>query len=189
VPLFSDAGSATALANSNNAMPMHFNLGSDGKGYEAIIIPEGAYRNSVSSKSLEMVNVSKGITRNRMHLILNGIDIFNFSVKEVPLNIQQLLSVHHTFQPEYFVLHQANKIINETIADALHIETSKFPSSLKNFGNTSSASIPVTMVTELSEKLKLNKVNLLLSGFGVGLSWGSVLLTTENLIIPEIINY
>mgnify|MGYP005847943633 CR=1 FL=1 len=189
VPLFSDAGSATALINSNSATPMHFNLDSDGKGYEAIIIPEGAYRNPIKNNSLEMVSVSKGITRNGTHLILNGIDIFNFSVKEVPVNIQKLLSNHSYFQPEYFVLHQANKIINETIADALKIDLSKFPSSLKNYGNTSSASIPVTIVTELSEKLSSNKVNLLLSGFGVGLSWGSVLLTTNNLVIPEVIIY
>lgn len=189
VPLFSDAGSATAIAQDHNASGLHFNLENDGKGFEAIIIPEGGYRNPVSKKSLETITVSKGISRNGTHLILNGIDIFNFSIKEVPKNIQQLLNTHSTVQPDYFVLHQANKIINETIAESLQTDLNKFPSSLKNYGNTSSASIPLTLVTELSQELKLKKLNLLLSGFGVGLSWGSVLLKTENLTVPDLINF
>ena len=190
VPLFSDAGSATAIAHDHNTTSaLHFNLENDGKGFEAIIIPEGGYRNPIGEKSLEMIAVSKGISRNGSHLILNGIDIFNFSISEVPKNIQKLLDTHSAYNPDFFVLHQANKIINETIADALKVDYEKFPSSLKNFGNTSSASIPITVVTELSQQLKLKKVNLLLSGFGVGLSWGSVLVETENLIVPDLIDF
>lgn len=189
VPLFSDAGSATAIVQDNNASSLHFNLENDGKGFEAIMIPEGGYRNPITKNSLKMIAVSKGISRNSSHLILNGIDIFNFSISEVPKNIQKLLQSHVGIVPEYFILHQANKIINETIADTLKIDYEKFPSSLKNYGNTSSASIPLTLVTQLSQQLKLKKVNLLLSGFGVGLSWGSVLLATEELTIPDLINF
>jgi 3-oxoacyl-[acyl-carrier-protein] synthase-3 len=189
VPLFSDAGSATALIQDTKSKGFNFNLQSDGKGFETIIIPEGGYRNPFKVSSLKIKNIEKGIERNGTHLILNGIDVFNFSVNEVPENIQQLLTNYNSVTPDYFVLHQANKIINEGIADSLNIDLSKFPSSLKYYGNTSSASLPITLVTELLPQLKSKKLNLLLSGFGVGLSWGSVLLETEKLVIPEIIFY
>ncbi len=190
-PLFSDAGSATALVFEKDAVPFTFHLQSDGKGFEAIIIPEGGYRHPFNELTLNMKNLEKGITRNAQHLVLNGIDVFNFSVTEVPPNISALmkfLSLNNE-DIDFLVMHQANKIINESIADALEFSEEKVPLSLKNFGNTSSASIPLTMVTELNDALRTKSLNFLLSGFGVGLSWGSVHLKTEKIVCPEIIEY
>jgi 3-oxoacyl-[acyl-carrier-protein] synthase III len=189
VPLFSDAGSATALEYNDASKNFYFNLESDGKGYEAIIIPEGGYRNPVTVGSLEMKEIEKGIVRNGTHLILRGIDIFNFSVREVPQNIAALMKQVNVSKDEvdFLLLHQANKIINDAIAGALNFPDDKVPSSLRHYGNTSSASIPVTMVVALQEKLQTKKLNLLLSGFGVGLSWGSVMVETENIVCPSIV--
>jgi len=189
VPLFSDAGSATAFENKPDAKPFYFNLENDGKGFENIIIPEGGYRNPVTVESLEMKEIEKGIMRNGTHLILQGIDIFNFSVREVPQNISELMKQLNISNDniDFLLLHQANKIINDSISDALNFSEEKVPSSLRNFGNTSSASIPVTMVSQLGEQLKSKKLNLLMCGFGVGLSWGSVFLETDTLACSEMV--
>jgi 3-oxoacyl-[acyl-carrier-protein] synthase-3 len=86
-------------------------------------------------------------------------------------------------------MHQANKLINESIRKKLKIEKDKVPYSLAKFGNTSSASIPLTIVSELKNNLSKGKHKLILSGFGVGLSWASVLLDTNNLICTEVLEY
>lgn len=182
-PIFSDAGSATALEYNESAAPMHFNLQTDGKGFEAIIIPDGGYRNPVTEESLRLENHGLGIDRNRTHLILNGIDIFNFSVREVPPNVRALLEFAETSADDvdHFVFHQANLIINKSIAKKLKLEEDKVPVSLDSYGNTSSATIPVTIASEISEEVQQGEQHLLLCGFGVGLSWGSALISTNNL--------
>lgn len=189
VPLFSDAGSATALQYEPNSFGFYFNLQSNGKDYESIIIPEGAYRNPVTTSSLVMNNIEKGISRNGLHLILKGIDIFNFSATEVPKNIQQLAAACPDFQPDFYVLHQANKIINDTIAGELGIADEKFPSSLHDFGNSSIASIPLTITHILRDEIATKKLNLLFSGFGVGLSWASAFTKTNAIIAPKMLFY
>lgn len=189
VPLFSDAGAATSLVNTPSLPGIYFNLQSDGAGYDNIMIPEGAYRNPFHKESLRAKIVEPGIERNGVHLILKGIDIFNFSVNEVPKNIQQLAAFVPSFQPDFYVLHQANKIINDSIVDELKEDANKFPSSLYDFGNSSIASIPLTMTYCISKKLSSEKLNLLLSGFGVGLSWASAYIATDAVVCPEMITY
>ena len=89
----------------------------------------------------------------------------------------------------YFIMHQANLLMNETLRKMMKIEPERVPYSIQEYGNTSSASIPLTMVTRLASVLRSERKQLLLSGFGVGLSWGSVILTTNNIICPEVIEY
>ena len=187
-PLFGDAGTATALEFSlNNSMS--FSLNSDGAGFETIMIPAGGVRNVVNKNSFEVKEVEKGIKRNDLNLALNGLDVFSFSVKEVPKSI---LSFFETFsvsenQFDYFLMHQANKLMNETIRKKVKIEANKTPYSLKEYGNTSSASIPLTIVTELQSQVKSKSLNLLLTGFGVGLSWGVSSLPLANIACPDLI--
>ena len=187
-PLFGDAASATAL-EINPGNKMEFNLQSDGSGYGAIIIPHGGARNTITEESDIETEYETGVIRKKRNLWLNGFDIFNFSVKEVPVNVKELLAQYNCSVEDidYFVMHQANMLMNETIRKKLKITPEKGPYSLKDYGNTSSASIPLTMIINIKEQLSKGENKLLLSGFGVGLSWGSVLLDTENLIIPDII--
>lgn len=191
-PLFGDAGTATAIELDNDANPMMYNLQTDGGGYDAIIIPDGGIRNFVNEEtSFTYEKISDGIFRNKFNIALDGIKVFNFSLREVRPNINKLLNEFDltTDSIDYFVFHQANKLMNETIRKQLKLDPEKVPYSLKNYGNTSSASIPLTIVTELSNEVKNNKLTLLFSGFGVGLSWGSVILQTENIICPPIFTY
>ena len=114
---------------------------------------------------------------------MNGVDVFNFSLREVAPDAKQLLEYcgKQTADIDYFVFHQANLLMNESIRKKLALEPEKVPYSLKDFGNTSSASIPTTLVTQLRERLTNEKLSLLLSGFGVGLSWGTCILETDKI--------
>lgn len=188
-PLFGDGGTVAALEWNENATTMHFNLQSDGSGYESIIITDGGCRHPLNAESEVMTEVEKGVIRRKKDLSLNGMDVFNFSVTRVPPNVNELLAFSRVDKSEidFFVMHQANLLLNETVRKIIGIDAAKVPYSLKYFGNTSSASIPLTMVTEVATALKTSKQKLLLSGFGVGLSWGSVLTETNNLVVSDLI--
>ncbi len=177
-PLFGDAGTATALEWNDNASKMHFSLGTDGSGWQAIHLPGGCLRNPYDEHMYDMVQVEKGISRSKGNVWLNGLDVFTFSVTVVPPSLKELLAyANETAETlDYFVMHQANLLMNETIRKKLKIVPEKVPYSLRMFGNTSSASIPLTMVTQLNEQLKSNQEKtFMFSGFGVGLSWASVI--------------
>lgn len=188
-PLFGDAGTVTALELDPDVPPMTFNLQTDGSGYKAIIIPDGGIRNLVTPESFTVEKLGEGLERNRLQIALDGMAVFQFSLREVPPNISSLLEFSGK-SPEnidYFVLHQANKLMNESIRKKLGIPTEKCPYSIGEYGNTSSASIPLTMSHTMRDKLENGKVSMVLSGFGVGLSWGSVYLETNRIACPEII--
>ena len=187
-PLFSDAGTATALEFSAGQQ-MHFNLQTDGKEYDDIIIPGGAYRNGFNKQQLLYTEYEKGICRNDLHMKLDGVKIFNFGLREVAANIETLLKEKSIEKQSvnYYVFHQANLLMLESIRKKLKVEAEKVPYSLYDYGNTSSATIPVTLVTKLSDRLQQGKVKLVLSGFGVGLSWGSAYIETENIVCPKMI--
>jgi 3-oxoacyl-[acyl-carrier-protein] synthase-3 len=188
-PLFGDAGTATALEADPTAPPMHFSLEGDGAGHQAIIIPDGGMRHILSKKSFNYKRIAPGIQRSRLHVALNGIEVFNFSLREVVPNIRKLLkfSEQELARIDYIVFHQANKLINETLRKMLKVDKEKVPLSIGKYGNTSSASIPLTIVSELRNELEQRNLNLLLSAFGIGLSWGTAGITLEKPYCPEII--
>jgi 3-oxoacyl-[acyl-carrier-protein] synthase-3 len=175
-PLFGDAGTATAFEYSESSSPIYIDAGSDGSGYRSIIME----RNVCADGSEQIGN-----------LILDGPKVFEFSIGEVPQSIKRILD-YSSFSPaqvDYLIMHQANRLMNETIRKKCGFTEQQTPYSLQKFGNTSSASIPLTMVTQLRDELETRRCNLLLSGFGVGLSWSSALIETSNLVIPELIQY
>jgi 3-oxoacyl-[acyl-carrier-protein] synthase-3 len=186
-PLFGDAGTATAISHDANAK-VYFNLQSDGGGANAIIIPDGGLRNPINEKTFVTEEVEKGVVRHRRNLWLNGLDVFNFSVREAPSNIKTLIEFAKVNPDDidHYVFHQANLLMNETIRKKLKVPAEKVPYSLPEFGNTSSASIPLTIVADLHEKA-LSPKKWIFSGFGVGLSWASCYLKTESIVCPEVV--
>lgn len=188
-PLFGDAGTVTAFEYDVDAPKMHFNLQTDGSGYKALIIQDGGARNVMSRQSFKIKKISKGIYRSKLNLELDGIEVFNFTLREVVPNIKSLL--RHTgltlSEMNWVVFHQANRLINETLRKMLKLEVEKVPYSIKDFGNTSGASVPLTMITALKEPLVSHKSKLLLAAFGVGLSWGSVIIETDRICIPDLL--
>jgi 3-oxoacyl-[acyl-carrier-protein] synthase-3 len=186
-PLFGDAGTATAVEFGENAGKLMFHFGTDGKGYEAIMIPDGGFRNFFNVNSFREEEIEPGIIRHKLHSVLNGPAVFTFGISKAPRSVNAILE-HFGIEKEnidYFIFHQANLFMNEKIRTKLKIEPEKVPYSLREFGNTSSASIPLTIVTQ--GKTKLNNKKLLACAFGVGLSWASVVFDTNDLKCPELI--
>jgi 3-oxoacyl-[acyl-carrier-protein] synthase-3 len=172
-PLFGDAGSVTALELDSSAPPMHFHLMNDGAGKEAIIIHGGglASRNPAASSDGE-----RRVQGGACNLALNGADVFSFAIKEVPKSIERVLSYAGLggVAVEYLVMHQANRMINETIRTKVGLDKERTLYTLDQYGNTSSASIPLTLAVH-GERLKTGGTAVV-SGFGVGLSWGSAVI-------------
>jgi 3-oxoacyl-[acyl-carrier-protein] synthase-3 len=187
-PLFGDAGSATALEFSEKSM-LKFNLGTDGSGYNAIIIPHSGYRYQVNPESFKVEKYGEGIERNQCQLALEGMDVFSFGISQAPKTVNDLITYFNLNKDaiDHFIFHQANLMMNKMIAKKLKLPTEKVPYSLEHFGNTSSATIPLTIITEIRNEIATKKQNLLMCGFGVGLSWGTVYTETENIVCPELI--
>jgi 3-oxoacyl-[acyl-carrier-protein] synthase-3 len=159
VPIFSDAVSVTGIELNADYAASFFNLETAGTGQDAI---------------RTVNNVMK----------LNGIDVFNYSLKLVPKNVQTLLASCdiNSADIDGYIFHQANKLINDAIGKRLNIPVSKQPSSLYKYGNTASASIPITLGQFASEN-KCNQV--VLCGFGVGFSVASALVSMPSTFIYE----
>ncbi|MFO7851433.1 MAG: ketoacyl-ACP synthase III [Bacteroidota bacterium] len=186
-PLFGDAGTATALEFNPDAESLKFNFGTDGKGHDAIIIQDGGFRNFFNEKSLEVKEVESGIFRNRLQSIMNGPAVFSFGITKAPRSVNAVLEYFGVSKEDidYFVFHQANLFMNETIRTKLKIEPEKVPYSLKDYGNTSSASIPLTIVSQI--RSNLNNKQLLACAFGVGLSWATVIFDANDIKCPQLI--
>lgn len=188
-PLFSDAGTATALEYDADAPPMHFDLNSDGSGYKAIMVPVGGHREPFALEHAIPRKDESGFKRWPLDLVLDGPAVLSFSTQRIPPAVERLLAHTGTGKEDidYFVFHQANRMINETIRKKLGLPVEKVPSSLHDFGNTSGASLPVTVTVRLHETLSRGRHRLLLCGFGIGLSWGSAIVDTESACFPALI--
>lgn len=188
-PLFADGGTATALEYDENAETMFFNFGTDGSGYKAIILPDGGCRNPVNPESFIMEDFGNGIKRSRIHEGLDGMEVFSFGINRAPQSVRTLLEKYliDIESIDFFLLHQANLFMVEKIRKKLKIPEEKVPYNIKDFGNTSCATIPLLMVTNLKEQIQNNKLKLLLCGFGVGLSWGTTVLTTEKCKVSDLV--
>jgi len=188
-PLFGDAGTATAIEYEEGADGIRFHMGTDGKGAGAIMIPDGGFRHFFDAQSLEYSEVEPGIFRNRLQSILDGPSVFTFGITKGPRSVNALIENFQLNRDEvdYYVFHQANMIMNEKIRTKLKIEPEKVPYSLNEYGNTSSSSIPLTIVSRLNEALGGSRKKVLTCAFGVGLSWASAVFDTENLVCPPVI--
>lgn len=188
-PLHGDAGTATALEYNEQASPIYFHLGTDGSRSGAIINRDGGTRFPFSAESLEMHEIDLGIIRNNLQSHMDGMDVFSFSTKEPPLSIRSLCEHFHLDMSaiRYLYLHQANKYMDDKIARKLKVEESKVPYSIMQYGNTSSASIPMTMVAATREELSNERMDVIMCGFGSGLSWGSVYATLDHIVCPPVI--
>ena len=173
-PLFGDAGSATLV--SHGAGEDSFLLGGDGKGHKDIMIPNLGYRQRVTLDSFT-AKAYNGLTRSGLDLHLDGMNVFTFGISKIPKLIKQHLEEDGLAPADidFFVLHQANRMMLEKIRRKVQAAPEQMPYSLDAFGNTSSASIPVTLVSRLADRLSAKRNRLLLCGFGVGLSWGSLI--------------
>jgi 3-oxoacyl-[acyl-carrier-protein] synthase-3 len=188
--LFGDAGAVMALEyNSKHADLLQFSLHSDGSGKEFLIVPDGGCRNPLNTQSFIMEEFEDGIKRTRLHEKMDGIEVFTFGFSQIPKSFRELYE-HFSINPEnidYLCLHQANKFLCEKIRKKLKFPIEKTPYNIAEFGNTSGTSIPLLMVTNLKKELETKPLNLLCAGFGVGLSWGTARITTDKIVVSELL--
>jgi len=188
-PLYGDAGTATLIEKGDFA-DAHFILCSDGSGKDAVIIPAGEYRHLTTEENLKEVEMEDGNIRSGHHIYMDGMDVFNFALSVVPKSIKEMMTtVQITLEEvDYVVFHQANKFMTDFFTKKLNFPLDKVPYCIDRYGNTSSASIPLTIVSELkTNDLKGKKV--ILCGFGAGLSWATALIEFNNCNVSPIIEY
>ena len=191
-PLFGDAGTATALEFDKFSVERwSFDIGTDGSGSDAIKIISGGSRYRTSENSFEfqdiVLNEALLGKRSSVDLKLEGIDVFNFAIRKAPnsiLNILQYASLDIDLI-DYLFLHQANLFMNETIRKKIKLQKEKVPNSIQEFGNTNGASIPLTIVDAIKDLNLTKDISVLMCGFGVGLSWGSVLMNIDKSIVTN----
>lgn len=187
--LFGDGGVAALIEKGEHFGNSHFSLNSDGSREDLIKINAGGYRNMSSTETVkEKVVDEYGNIRSEENGYMQGADVFNFVIREIPRDFNRLMESTgfnlDTF--DYFIFHQANSYINGYLAKKLKLPTEKIPSTIEKYGNTSSVSIPLTIVSELRGKLDSPR-KLLLSGFGVGLTWGTAAIDFNKCHISEIV--
>ncbi|HEY6528544.1 MAG TPA: ketoacyl-ACP synthase III [Cellvibrionaceae bacterium] len=162
--LFGDAGTTTALEYSPGANPWFFNLQSDGRGFDQLIIPAGGFRKRHSDNPRDYC------------VAMNGAALFNFTLERVPGLISDTLAQAQLTVDgvDQYIFHQSNQFMMKHLAKKCGLPEARTPIILEAFGNTGGASVPLT----LTQALPVNRSQVLktmLLGYGVGLSWGAAL--------------
>ncbi len=189
VPLFGDCGAAITLEYDPNAKPIIIEFNTLGSGHQALMTPHGGFRNPITEKSFVYEDFGNGIVRAPMHALINGMNVLAFAISHPPKSVAKFID-DYQIDMDYFLVHQANKMIVDRVVKKLKVDSAIVPTNLSYMGNTGGASIPSLMVTELREQLTTsNTQKLLMSSFGLGLTWGTMYMKTSNLCIPKLIKY
>ncbi len=190
-PLFGDAGTAT-LIEKGEFGPSYFSLNSDGSGNDVIRMPYGGYRNPSCVEGFKDTIDANGNVRNGEQFYMDGMRVFNFGMSVEPRDIKNIASFAGLTinDIDLIIYHQANKSMTDFFTRYLKVPFEKTPYSLNKFGNTSSASIPLTIVSEMYDGDKYAaREKVILSGFGAGLSWATALVNISSTNISELIEY
>ena len=171
--VFGDCGTATLVGKGKNQLAVTIN--SDGSGYNKLIVPAGGFRQPRSEKTCEVVYDIDKNGRSENDLYMDGTAIFNFAMSNVHKDIDNLLSLVNWEKEDVnvFALHQANDFMVNYLRKRLKVEENKVPTNVTNYGNTGPATIPL-LLSDLYSTSKPELQKVVLSGFGVGLSWGSI---------------
>ena len=191
-PLIGDAASIAIIERSGDPAPIHANLKMDGTRREALMIPAGGFRLPSSPETAVLEDDGENNFRSRDHLRMDGQGVFNFVQVEVPPMIEDLLRTAGSTADEvdYFLFHQANRFMLQKLADRMKVPYEKMPSNVvEHYGNSSGVSIPMAIAHNLRERLTSGTIHACLAGFGVGLTWSSMLLRLGPLEFCELIDF
>ena len=187
--IFGDAGVAALVERDEKFGETTLSLNSDGSRADLIMIKAGGYRHMSTPETLkEKVVDEYGNMRSDEQGYMRGGDVFNFVIREIPRDIKKTMSEAGVTNDDidYFCFHQANNFINAYIAKKMKLESEKIPHTIEKFGNTSSVSVPLTIVSELKDKLA-GKKTLMMSAFGVGMTWATGIVSFADTKISEIV--
>ena len=171
IALFGDAASATWLSADSGAQIGKLDFGTDGAGAENLIVHAGGAARPLSSVHRESL---PDVPERDYRLTMNGRGIFNFMMERIPTSIDRCLQKNDVSREaiDYFVLHQASRFLLDNIRKKLGLAADRVPSNLRDLGNTVSSSVPI-LLADLAARNALAGRLVLVSGFGVGLSWAS----------------
>lgn len=188
-PLFGDAGAAVALEKRPGSGAMHVVMGTDGRGAPHIVVKAGGRRNPLIPQEQPMNTEQHEAAYRDARLSLNGPEVFSFSLRAVPPLVKANLELAgvSSEQIDHFVLHQANKLMLDQIRRKIAVDAERFIVDLHDYGNTSSASIPLAICSSLAEQLGKGTRKLMLAGFGVGWSWASLVADVGPIPAPAVI--
>ncbi len=187
--LFGDGGIAALIEKDEKFGNSFFSIHSDGSLGDLIKIEGGGYRHPSSSETIkEKVVDEYGNIRSDEQGSMNGSDVFSFVLANIPKDIKRTFeqSCVEKDNIDFFVFHQANDFMNKYIIKKLKLPNEKVPSTIAKYGNTSSVSVPLTIVSELGDKMHGTKT-LLLSAFGVGMSWSTAIVSFVDCQISNIV--
>lgn len=188
LPLFGDAGGAAALECAPDAAPMHAVVGTDGGGARNIWVKAGGRRNTLVPGAEPRSEEEQARLFTDSRLSLNGAEVFAFTLRAVPPLVREALEFAGTSVDglDLCVMHQANAFMLEHLRKKTKIPPEKFVVDMHDFGNTSSASIPLAISHRLAEPLSTGTRRMLLAGFGVGWSWGALVAEVGPIPPPEV---
>lgn len=177
--IFGDAASATIVSTDGFASIEAFDLGTDGRGADNLIVKNGASRNPNRSEMLTFDENNNPLSDD--HLYMNGSEIFNFTLEAVPVLVSNTLDKNNLSKDDIdlFIFHQANRYMMNFLRKKMKIDDDKFFYFLETVGNTVSSTIPIALKEALREEKRMGNQNILLAGFGVGYSWGGCVLKTN----------
>lgn len=173
--IFGDGGVAALVERNDRFGETILSLNTDGSRADLIMIKAGGYRHMSTPETLkERVVDQYGNMRSEEQGYMKGGDVFNFVIREIPRDIKRTIAEAGitTNDIDFFCFHQANNFINSYIAKKMKIDMDKIPHTIEKFGNTSSVSVPLTIVSELKGKMEGQK-RLMMSAFGVGMTWAT----------------
>lgn len=175
--IFGDGAAATIVEKGIENKIHEFVLGTDGSGYQNLIVCNGAIRNKYNALAVEMEDEG-GSIRTDNNLFMNGPEIFNFTIGNVPALVNETLSKNHTTLEavDYVIFHQANKYMLSYLRKKIKIAEEKFYINLEHTGNTVSATIPIALKDCIDKGIIKTGNKVLLVGFGVGYSWGATVI-------------
>lgn len=173
--IFGDGAAAIIIEKADDEHLLEFVLGTDGKGMNNLIVPNGCLRNAFEREPKEKISEAGDIYTDN-NIFMNGPEIFNFTIEAVPIAVNQCLNKNNLKLDEvdYFIFHQANKFMIEYLRKKIGIPKDKFYNNMLLTGNTVSATIPIALSDALSKEIIVQGNKVLLCGFGVGYSWGAV---------------
>ncbi len=188
-PLYGDGATAT-LIEKGDFEDSTFILKTDGSGAEAVYVPGGGMRNPITAEGLVDTEREEGNIRNDLQIYMDGMAVFNFAMSVVPKSVKEIAKVTETNLDDidWLVFHQANKFMTDFFAKRLKFNMDKVPYCIQKYGNTSSTSVPLTIVSELHDKLK-DGDRVVMCGFGAGLSWGTARVVFKGCKISPVIEY
>lgn len=175
--IFGDAATATVISDTGFAEIGDFVLGTDGSGAENLIIKTGGSRHQDKLNDIRFDENGNPISSD--YLYMNGGEIFNFTLRVVPRMVRETLEKNGLAKNDVdlFIFHQANSFMLTHLRKVLKIEEEKFFINMGNVGNTVSSTVPIAICD--AKKGDLLHGNVLISGFGVGLSWGATILKIQ----------